>query len=328
MNRPYFAWRNHSRRFSLAGSGAALTGCATEVGEAALKGCAPEVNAPTVSASATPIRGRMSTSESDARRQLNHTRRPRRIRNADCGAEIRVDLTAVHVEPCRAVDVLEFYLVEQVVDLGAELQRARPGDYDVLEDCEVGVDDSRLPDDVARRIAVAAAGRPCERRRVEEAGQRITAAGERITGEDRTHEVQTRLAAGEAGTVAALTAGEVEAVGGRERDIGPVARDEVILARHLPAVEQHLHRSAVPAGQIPGVVDHQAVAVALNELGIEEGLRAIERVRQVARIFVGDATRPLQRVGDAELHAADVAAIHLYLQRLIVAFGEVAADAN
>src|SRR3954468_20135667 len=131
MKRPYFASRNHSRRFSLAGSTAALKGCATEVTGAALKGCATEVTAaalkgcatevtaaalkgcatevtgatlkgcatemrspphvaqafrpalaatpaPAASANTSAVRNRMATSEVDARRQLNHTRRPRR----------------------------------------------------------------------------------------------------------------------------------------------------------------------------------------------------------------------------------------------------------
>src|SRR5262245_54480154 len=363
MNSPYFASRNHSRRFSFAGSWAALKGCATDVGEAALKGCATDdgeaaltgcatddteaaltgcatddteaalagcvtddaeaalkgcatddtdaaltgcvtddaaatstsgvsvaqafrpalivsAAAPTVSAIATVIRGRMSTSESDARRQLNHTRRPRRIRNADRRAEIRVDLRAVHVEPRSPVDVLEFHLVEQVVDFRAELQRAGPGEHDVLEDREVGVDDTGLPHDVARSIAVTAAGRSPERCRVEEAGQRIAAARERISGEDRAHHVQTRLGgAREAPASSRFTAGEVEVVGRREGDVRPVAGDEVVLARHLPAIQQHPQRSGVPARQIPRVVDHQAVAVALNELRVEKVLRAIECVR-------------------------------------------------
>src|SRR3954453_20014353 len=92
MKRPYFASRNHSRRFSLAGSTEALKGCATEVTAAALKGCATEVRspphvaqafrpalaatpAPAASANTSAVRNRMATSDVEARRQLNHTRR-------------------------------------------------------------------------------------------------------------------------------------------------------------------------------------------------------------------------------------------------------------
>jgi hypothetical protein len=81
-------------------------------------------------------------------------------------------------------------------------------------------------------------------------------------------------------------------------------------------------------GDVPRVVDDQAVAVALRQLGVEEVERPVERVDQVAGILVGRAARALQRVRGAELHAADVAAVHLDLERLVVGRREIAADAD
>src|SRR3954471_17979785 len=80
MKRPYFASRNHSRRFSLAGSTAALKGCATEVRSPphvaqAFRPALAATPAPAASANTSAVRNRMATSDVEARRQLNHTRR-------------------------------------------------------------------------------------------------------------------------------------------------------------------------------------------------------------------------------------------------------------
>src|SRR5438093_13609004 len=85
-------------------------------------------------------------SEVQSDRELHDARWTRRVRNADRGAEVRVDLHAVGVEPRRAIDVLELDLVEQIVDLRAELRRAVAAEIHVLEHGEVRVDEPRLGD--------------------------------------------------------------------------------------------------------------------------------------------------------------------------------------
>src|SRR5207249_986869 len=178
------------------------------------------------------------TSEIQPDRELHDSRRTRRVADADRGAEVRVDLHAVGVEPRRAIDVLELDLVEQIVDLRAELRGAAAAEIHVLEDREVRVDEPRLAHDVARRVrAVGAARRPRERRRVEGPRLGIAVVGERIADEHRPHEVEARLAARQARARAGFAAGEVEAVARGERDVRPVAGDEIVLARDLPAVE-------------------------------------------------------------------------------------------
>src|SRR5262249_1987844 len=141
-------------------------------------------------------------SEVQPQRQLDDARRARRVRDADRRPEVRVDLVAGGIEPRRPIDVLELDLVEEVVGLDAELRGQVVAEAHVLEDREVRVDDARLLDRIAwRRRAVLTARRPRERRGVEETGERIAAAGERIADEHRPHEVQARLAAGETGAV-------------------------------------------------------------------------------------------------------------------------------
>src|SRR5262245_44874966 len=124
MKSPYFASRNHSRRFSRAGSGGRVAGT-----------CAPVTTTTAASAiSATPaVRARvMSASEIQPQRQLGDPRRSRRVRDADRGAEVRVDLITGRVEPHRAIDVLELHRVEEIVDLDAELCRQTIAEAHVL----------------------------------------------------------------------------------------------------------------------------------------------------------------------------------------------------
>src|SRR5262249_56237729 len=93
--------------------------------------------------------------------------------------------------------------------------------------------------------------------------------------------------------------------------------------------EEQLHRHGVSAREIPRVVQDETVAVALRQLRVEEVERTVERVAAAAaHVVVRDAARALQRVSGAELDAADVAAVHLNLQRLIVAVGEVPPGAD
>src|SRR5262249_56305720 len=93
--------------------------------------------------------------------------------------------------------------------------------------------------------------------------------------------------------------------------------------------EEQLHRPGVSAREIPRVVQDETVAVALRQLRVEEVERTVERVAAAAaHVVVRDAARALQRVSGAELDAADVAAVHLNLQRLIVAVGEGPAGAG
>src|SRR5437667_418248 len=122
--------------------------------------------------------GFIRASEVQPHRELHDARWTRRARNADRGAEVRVDLHAVGVESRRAIDVLELDLVEQIVDLRADLRRAAAAEVHILEHGEVRVDEPRLAHDVARRGgAVGAARGPRERRRVEEPRLGIAAAG-------------------------------------------------------------------------------------------------------------------------------------------------------
>src|ERR1051325_8632660 len=112
MKSPYFASRNHSRRFSRAGSGGRVAGT-----------CAPATTTTAASATsaasaALTLRARiMFASEVQPQRQLGDPRRSRRVRDADRGAEVRVDLIAGGVEPHGAIDVLELHRVEEIVDL-------------------------------------------------------------------------------------------------------------------------------------------------------------------------------------------------------------------
>src|SRR5712691_5014722 len=193
MKSPYLASRNHSRRFSLAGSTAGLDtapACTTSAGvaPAGLKACTTRAGAVRTSAagavraplacvgrapaagvvrafrpavaiasamSATPAntRKRIRSSEVQPHRQLDDARRARRVGDADRGPEVRVD------EPW-------------------------------------------LFHDVARRVAVTAARRTREGRRVEEARERIAGSRQRIADHDRADEVEARLGAREAGPVA------------------------------------------------------------------------------------------------------------------------------
>src|SRR5262245_30359780 len=200
MKRPYFASRNHSSRFAFAGSGAGRVVCAP--------GWTTKNPKAATIAKAQNARF-IWTSEIHSHRELNDPRRPRRVRDADRRAEVRVDLHAVRVEPSRAVDVLELDRVEQIVDLRAELRRDAGAELHVLEHREIRVDQARFLHDVAGRIAVIAARGPPERRGIEEPGERVAAAGEWISDHDRADEVQTRFAAREARAVARFTAREV-----------------------------------------------------------------------------------------------------------------------
>ena len=65
---------------------------------------------------------------------LYYTRRPRRRRDADSGAEVRVDLHPGGVEARRPIDVLELRVVEDVVALEPELQPSCPAEREVLEE--------------------------------------------------------------------------------------------------------------------------------------------------------------------------------------------------
>src|SRR5262252_2536065 len=99
MKSPYFASRNHARRFSRAGSGGRTAGT-----------CAPATTTTAASAAraAPAVRARvMSASEVQPQRQLDDPRRTRRVRDPDRGTEVRVDLVAGGVEPHRPIDVLE-----------------------------------------------------------------------------------------------------------------------------------------------------------------------------------------------------------------------------
>src|SRR5580765_9069861 len=158
MNRPYLASRNHSSRFSRAGSGG-LGACAPG---------RPTSNANAVKAAKSCF---IHLSEVQSYRKLHDARRPGGIGDPDHGPEVGVDLRARGVEPRRAVDVLELHLVEEIVDLGAELCGPASAEAHVLEHREVRVVHARLADGVARRVAVAAFGGTPERRGIEVSGQ-------------------------------------------------------------------------------------------------------------------------------------------------------------
>src|SRR5258708_29020357 len=110
MKRRYLASGNHSSRFSLTGS------------DAGRGACAPGMLTIEINAARTAQTILMAASEIQTHGQLDDARRARRAGDADRRAEVRVDLRTCRVEPCRAVDVLELDLVEQIVDLGAELR--------------------------------------------------------------------------------------------------------------------------------------------------------------------------------------------------------------
>src|SRR5712691_8269639 len=138
MKRPYLASRNHSRRFSLAGSTAGLDtapACTTSAGVAwaGLKACTTRAGvvrafrpavaiASAMSATPANTRKRIRSSEVQPHRQLDDARRARRVGDADRGPEVRVDLRAGGVEPRGAIDVLELHLIEQIVDFHAQLR--------------------------------------------------------------------------------------------------------------------------------------------------------------------------------------------------------------
>src|SRR6187551_984708 len=108
MKRPYFASRNHSRRFSFAGSG---------VFGACARG-APIRNAKAAKTAKTLL---MVFSESESCRQLNQAGRRRRRVDAERRPERRLRLLARGIEHRGAVDVDELDFVQHVVNLAAEL---------------------------------------------------------------------------------------------------------------------------------------------------------------------------------------------------------------
>src|SRR4051794_29247154 len=129
MKRPYLASRNHSSLFSLAGS----TRADAWLGPTGASAPTPAARASRTHVSVPPARHAkaaraatvlfMIVSESQTHRELHDARRPRRAGDADRRPEVRVDLRPGRVEARRPIDVLELDLVEQIVDLGAELRR-------------------------------------------------------------------------------------------------------------------------------------------------------------------------------------------------------------
>src|SRR2546428_234512 len=104
MKRPYFASRNHSRRFSRAGSGAGRGVCAAQT--------------PIKTKATTKTRKHeeedqrlMSSSEVESHRHLHDAR----ITGRDRLAEVRIHLIARRVEPGALVHVLELKRVEDVI---------------------------------------------------------------------------------------------------------------------------------------------------------------------------------------------------------------------
>src|SRR6185436_8545426 len=101
----------------------------------------------------------------------------------------------------------------------------------ILEDRKIPVVDARLSNRIARRIAVVAASRrTLEHGRVEPARQRTAGVRHGIAGHHRANDAETtaEIVAG-----AAVAAGEIKTVAGRQDDGGPVSTDERVLAREL-----------------------------------------------------------------------------------------------
>src|SRR5829696_2163397 len=104
--------------------------------------------------------------KAEADRALHDARRPGLGRLA----KARVDHLPLRVGLRVGIDLGPVHLVQQVVDLPAQLDPPRTAHREVLEHRHVGVDDPRHLEERARRVAdVAAPGEPAERRRVEEA---------------------------------------------------------------------------------------------------------------------------------------------------------------
>ena len=77
--------------------------------------------------------------------------------------ELLIDLYACDIESCRVVECAELRVIQQIVDLPAELQPLRSSHRDVLEERDVPVVDARKLEYGAWRIAeVAASEGPCE----------------------------------------------------------------------------------------------------------------------------------------------------------------------
>ena len=148
----------------------------------------------------------------------------RQDRDPDRGAELRVDLIPRRIEARGAIDVLELGVVEHVVGLEPVLERAAAAERDVLEQREVPVVDTWLADGVARRVAVVAAARRArERRECRKSRSADRRRRPRIAVHHGPDQAQARIAAAEVAAVAAVAAGEIEVVGGRQDDRGPVA---------------------------------------------------------------------------------------------------------
>src|SRR5262245_45777185 len=262
MKRPYLASRNHSRRFSFAGSGGR--------GDWA-RGWTIR-NAKAAKIAKTLL---MVCSKAEPCRQLNLPRCGGRRVDAVRRAERRLRLLARGVEHRRAIDVDELHLVQQIVDLAAELERPCAAGFEVLEDRQVPVVGAWPLHRVPGRVAViAATRRPLEGVDVEPAGERIAWPGIRVADDDRPHVAQT---AAQVGGLAPFAASEVEVVRRGEEDRRPLAADERVRARQLPAVEQQSGDAALAARKIPHVVDAQVVRLAVGEDVVVEGDWAIQR---------------------------------------------------
>src|SRR6185436_17261631 len=127
MNIPYLASRNHSSRFSFAGSGGFGDGvCAVPLTTATAPKSAGKIdlriNAPSWLLRILRRPSYPSASEIEAERHLQRARRARRAADAVGGAEVGVHLRARRVEARGAVDVLELHRVEHVVRLETVLE--------------------------------------------------------------------------------------------------------------------------------------------------------------------------------------------------------------
>src|SRR5437867_9205920 len=110
MKRPYFASRNHSRRFSRAGSGAGRGVCAAQT--------PIKTKATTKTRKHEEDQRLMSSSEDESHRHLHDAR----IAGRDRLAEVRIHLIARRVESGGLVHVRELKPVADVIGLDAELQ--------------------------------------------------------------------------------------------------------------------------------------------------------------------------------------------------------------
>ena len=154
----------------------------------------------------------------------------------------------------------ELDAIEQIVDLGAELQTEPLGQVDTLLQDGVPVTDSRPIEAIASEVSAAAEGR------IAEEGEVGAGLRERIADRDwRSIRVKVRT----------CTFSRVRRINWRENVVGQAAR-EYGDTRQLPAAEDSAYRSLRPVGacaadrQLPSVVERQTlphVEIGIASLG-------------------------------------------------------------